>query len=554
MHYIRPPLKLIILVCLNLTACGPGQSPGAFDSAGQVRALISKPMTSYAAARVAEQVSFGPNSALVAELSQLGIESWLDNQLSMAPTQTLAPNWVIDYNVNNDAESNKAGGFPMEQFWIRALSAPDQLRQRVVWSVFQYIPVAMARPYGHVEYHNMLARQVFGNYADLLRAVTVHPMMGFFLNNDQNRPVSPQCLGCTPNENFARELMQLFTIGVVKLNLDGSVQRDGNGKPLETYTQKDVEELARALTGWRMSYKQGLPSGNDLNYGVNMVPETQTFLHDRGSKTVMGVKIASDMDASNELDAVIALLMKHPNIAPFVSLRLIQHLVTSNPSPQYLSRVASVFRNNGQGIIGDMKAVIKAIVLDPEARRGDIPGNSGASFGKLKEPVLWYSALLRGMSCKKPLYSTYQGNKNVNSPQNQNPDNPSSIFSYYQATDRAPGSNLLAPEQKLINTLEFRDRLGNLHWQLLNPNNVDSLANRTESGCDLNSLVNAFKESPNAYIDLVARLWFRGAMPPTLKQNMNAMILSKQGYSTAEEGALLLMQFSLTSPYFGAMK
>ena len=285
MQYRCPNLKWFLLLFLSLTACGPVPFSSAFDSSGQVKTVISKPMTSYAAARAAEQVSFGPNTALVAELSYIGLESWLETQLSMAPTQTVAPNWVIDYNVNNDAESSKAGGYPPEQFWIRALSAPDQLRQRVVWAVFQYIPVAMARAYGHVEYHNMLARQVFGNYADLLRAVTVNPMMGFFLNNDQNRPVSPQCLGCTPNENFARELMQLFTLGVVKLNLDGSVQRQINGKPIETYTQKDVEELARALTGWQMSYKPGLPSGNDLNYSVNMVPESAAFLHDSGSKT-----------------------------------------------------------------------------------------------------------------------------------------------------------------------------------------------------------------------------------------------------------------------------
>lgn len=554
MQFFRSHLKWFVLLSLSLSACGPGQFSNPFESAGQVRAVTAKPMTLYAAARAAEQVSFGPNAALVAALSQSGLESWLDTQLSMPPTQTVAPSWVIDYNVNNDAESNKAGSFPVEQFWLRALSAPDQLRQRLVWAVFQYIPVAMARAYGHVEYHNMLARQVFGNYGDLLRDVSIHPMMGFFLNNDQNRPVSPQCLGCTPNENFARELMQLFTVGVVKLNPDGTVQRDSNGKPLETYTQKDVEELARALTGWRMSYKPGLPSGNDLNYGVNMEPESASFLHDSGSKTVMGMKIASGMDASQELDAVIALLMKHPNTAPFVSLRLIQHLVTSNPSPQYLARVSAVFQNNGKGVSGDMKSVIKAILLDPEARSGDIPGQSGANFGKLREPVLWYAAMLRGMNCQKPLYNTYQGNKNVNSPQNQNPDNPPSIFSFYQATDRAPGSNLLAPEQKLINTLEFRDRLGNLHWQLLNPNNPDSASNRLTSGCEVDALVAAFKVSPSAFIDLVAKWWFRGAMPPTLKQTMTVMIESKQGYSTPEQGALLLMQFALTSPYYGVMK
>jgi uncharacterized protein (DUF1800 family) len=511
-------------------------------------------MTSYAAARAAEQVSFGPTPELVAELSQKGLSAWLDEQLAMPATQTSAPSWVTNFNVNNDAESNKAGNYPQEQFWLRALAAPDQLRQRVVWALFQYIPVAMARPYGHVQYHNMLAQQAFGNYADLLRAVTIHPMMGFYLNNNQNRPVSPQCLGCTPNENYARELMQLFTVGVVKLNLDGSTQRDSRGKPLETYSQKDVEELARALTGWKMSYKANLPSSNDLNYGENMVPEDEAYLHDSGSKTVMGESIAAGMGASAELDAVVALLMKHPNTAPFVSLRLIQHLVTSNPSPPYLSRVAATFQNNGQGVAGDMKAVIKSILLDPEARRADVPGQETPGTGKLKEPVLWYSALLRGLGCTRPLYGTYMGNKNVNSPQNQNPDNPPSIFSFYQATDRAPGSNLLAPEQKLLNTIELRNRIGGLHWPLLNTNNPDRLSNRNDSGCQLSLFAQAFSESPTSFINLVSQRWFRGAMPPTLRQKMQDLMLSGQGYSTAEEGALNLLQFALTSPYFGVMK
>lgn len=536
-----------------LLACSPGNTPPApSESAGQVKPLAANKMTFYAASRAAEQVSFGATPALVAELSQQGLAAWIDAQFALPPSTATAPDWVRYFDGNNEAAANRAGNVPGDQFWRRALSAPDQLRQRVAWALFQYIPVAQGQANGQLQYYNMLIRNAFNPYATLLHEVTLQPMMGWYLNNETNRPPSPECLGCTPNENYARELMQLFTIGVVQLNADGSIVRDANGKPKETYTQKDVEALARALTGWRNPWDTD-PNGKMANFDQHMTPEDQSFLHDRSAKTVMGMQLAAGMGAEAELNAVIALLMQHPNVAPFVSLRLIQHLVTSNPSPAYLSRVSAVFRNNGQGVAGDLRAVVKAVLLDPEARAGDVPGNQNRQFGKFREPVQWLSAVMRGLGCSAPLYSISGSNQWVVSPAGQTPNAPASIFSFYQATDRVPGSNLLAPEQKIVGTMEMNNRFGNLNWHLLDTNNSASAFNRTNTGCDLSTPAKLLSTSPAAFVDFVSQRWFRGAIPPPLRSSILALMQSET-WGSAEEGALTMIQFALASPYFGAIR
>lgn len=197
----------------------------------------------------------------------------------------------INYDVNDQLASQAAYHFAQESFFDRALNAPDQLRQRVAWSLFQYIPVnGKVQPYGMLEFYNVLMSSAFGNYRDLLRDITLQPSMGFFLDNISNRAVSEQCFGCAPNENYARELLQLFTLGVVQLGPDGAVVRDANGKPKETYTQKDVENLARALTGWESEQRASgdTSSSNWANYGKNLVPAQWAPAHDRNAKTVMG--------------------------------------------------------------------------------------------------------------------------------------------------------------------------------------------------------------------------------------------------------------------------
>ena len=556
--FIRLPLLVLAALsalCLLIAGCGqsvPADAIAPSASAGQVvNATAASKLTTYAAARVADQVSFGATPVLLSSLAQRGLEDWISDQIALPVSRMDAPAWVIDYNDQNQAERDRAFQWKDRALVQLPLTAPDQLRLRVGWALMQFVPANSGNAYGQVEYFNLLQRHALGNYGEFLRELSVHPVMGSFLDNVQNRPKSAQCRDCAPNENYARELMQLFSLGVVQLNPDGTTMRDAKGKALETYEQDDVEELARALTGWRFAPSNVLLGSNGINAGKLMVPEDWASAHDRGAKKILGTDFPAGREPPQELDAVVAMLMKHPNTAPFVSLRLIQHLVTSNPTPQYIARVSAVFRDNGRGVAGDMKALVKAVLLDPEARRGDVPGVDARRFGKLREPWLWFMATLRGLGCTRPLEWPGGGTA---APRVQFPFTAASVFSFYLPTDRAPGSNLLAPEQKLLNTIELTARLGQLQGVLIDP--VTSAA----AGCEVAALGKSYAESPKAYVDQLSSRFFRGAMPATLRSNLMELAAAQPTWSGAPsadrpaEGAVVLLHYALTSPFFGVMK
>ena len=520
-------------------------------SAGQVVAPgAGKMLNPYAAARVAEQVSFGPTAALTSELSSKGLETWIADQYALPASQIAAPEWVVNFDTQNQAASDRAWNYLNGAYYDLLVSAPDQLRLRVSWALFNFIPVnSKVQSYGVLEHVNLLQRHAFGNYRLFLKELSMHPAMGGFLDNVQNRPTSPECPNCAPNENYARELMQLFALGVVRLNPDGTTVRDAKGKPLETYDQEDVEAMAKALTGWRFAPSTSqLPSSNWINAGHLMEPDSWRAAHDWNPKVIMGVNFPAGRDAAKELDAVVDVLMNHPNIAPFVSLRLIQHLVASDPSPQYIARVVQVFRNNGSGVAGDMKAVIRAVLLDPEARKGDSPSALASSqIGKIREPVLWLTAALRGLDCKKVL--RYAGG-GVSQPNQQNALSPATVFGFYLPTDRAPGSNLLAPEQKLLNTSELSSRFGGWAFGALN----DPLANNNDAGCQIDELARALDRSPKEFVDSLNVRYFRGAMPPLLRTSFLDLAAGQNGWGNSRQRVMSLMQYALSSPSFGVIK
>ncbi|MES2902073.1 MAG: DUF1800 family protein [Pseudomonadota bacterium] len=533
------PLCLATVLAAALSGCGRGDDPASapapalLPSIGQVRPAAAGAVPRYAAARFADQVSFGATPALVDAIAARGFDAWIDAQF-MLPVRPLDPGAI---KFDSDTSVRNGQRLLHEQ----ALAAPDQLRQRVNWALSQFLVVSMKKSnaYGVVLYNNLLHEHAFGNYGALIKAISTSPTMGEYLDNIQNRPKSDECRSCAPNENYARELMQLFTLGLVKLNLDGSVQRGSDLTPLETYQQKDVQELARALTGWNYSVQA---YGTDqARYEGKLVPETWAATHDYGAKMVLGSPIKAGGNPVQDLDAVVAILMAHPNMAPFVSLRMIQHLVSSAPSPAYVRRVATVFNNNGQGVRGDMKALIKAILLDPEARRGDRPGEGADHAGKLREPFHWYTGLLRGLGCTAAL--TWQSGE-VATPL-QNPYNADSVFSFYAPTDRAPGSNLLAPEQRLLNASELAGRLSGY--------NLGSETAAAAAGCDSASFTRALAASPHQFIDLVSERYFRGAMPVALRQHLTVLAPVVAPTATHQQTMRLLL-FALASPYYGVIR
>lgn len=539
-----------------LAACGDGDggfAPQAQTSRGQVGVSPHQQVSYYAAARFAEHVSFGATPALIAELRSKGFERWIDEQFAL-PLQPIDTAPVVGYP--GTLRTLEEDRYLPTVFGGRALAASDQLRQRLVWALSQWVVAGLNKGEnaGHVTWVNLLQRNAFGNYRTLLREAAVHPHMAHYLDNDQNRPKSAECPDCAPNENFARELMQLFSLGVFKLNPDGTPMRDGRGRFIETYTQRDVEEMARVLTGWEHDPDPpNRPSRNWGNWTKPMKASAWPPFRDSGAKVVLGRVFPAGQSASKDLDDAVDLVTNHPNAGPFVALRLIQHLVKSDPSPAYLGRVAAKFRDNGSGVAGDMKTTIKAVLLDPEARAGDDPVRSTAKDGKIREPVLHGTATLRGLGCQRvPKY--WDGNPwQV---WTQRFFDPGSVFSFYLPSDRSPGSNLLAPEQRLLSSNEFTSRLGLLNglaWHgRLARQDLSALAS---AGCDVESFIKAFERGAKPFTDILSERYFRGGMPHTLRSNIEQQMLAPT-WNTADrgEGPLQMIGLALATPYFGVIK
>jgi uncharacterized protein (DUF1800 family) len=548
-------LLAVSLVCgtVVLQSCSDGgeaSSSKLVASSGQITPAAYK-VSYYAAARFADQATFGATPKLIEEIRTKGFEQWIDEQFALPYTKI--PEGPTKVRNRAIPAVPEVWNFPIATWMNQTLTEPDQLRRRTVWSISNFLVASLSTgdPFGHVAWLNLLHQHSFGSYRELLTQASISPHMGFFLNNDQNRPKSAECPHCAPNENFARELMQLFSVGVVKLNLDGTLQRDARGRAVETYSQTDVEELARVLTGWTRTYDPADPNGNNgTGWDTPMVPSKWAPERDSGQKKVLGRTFAAGQAAPKDLDDAIDLLITHPNTAPFISTRLIQHLVKSNPSPEYVSRIARVFQDNGRGELGDLKAVVKAILLDSEARRGDDPARAQTMDGKFREPFLQHMAFVRGMGCQRN-FKQRDGGEAI--PYRQRPFGPGSVFGFYAPTDRAPGSNLLAPEQKLLNANEFVGRYGDPNYLL---SGISGTNAQVAAGCNLAEFSNAMAQSSTAYIELVSARYFRGAMPPSLRSTLDQLNAEARGSGNFDAGnwSMVMLGFALATPSFGVMK
>ena len=299
-----------------------------------------------------------------------------------------------------------------QPFWNSALTGKDALRKRVQFALSELFVISSQdaivgqMPRGVAKYDDMLGNDAFGNYRQLLEDVTLNPMMGVYLSilaNDKGDATRD------PDENYAREVMQLFTIGLNKLNADGSMQLDGSGKPIPTYGLTDVQGMAKIFTGfsWNMpgNTSEQAWSGYGAMYvgpgfGQDLLPLTAyPNHHSSDEKDFLGTTVGpGGADAAGDLKFALDALFNHPNLPPFVSKQLIQHLVTSNPSPAYVQRVAAVFMDNGQGVRGDLKAVITAILMDDEAR--NLNSATSPNYGKLQEPLLRFTHMARAFTAE----------------------------------------------------------------------------------------------------------------------------------------------------------
>jgi uncharacterized protein (DUF1800 family) len=415
----------------------------------QTMAVQTIPPVSLAqATRLLDQSTFGPTLSAVQNLQQMGAAAYLNQQFATPTTRMPAiPNPPISTCPN--------GTFACAQssFWKNALTANDQLRQRVAFALSEIFVVSTAMVNARTipSYQNFLADDAFGNFRQLLNDVATSPAMGAYLNM-LNSNAAPS--GQIANENFARELMQLFTTGLYLLNADGSLQLDGQGMPQPVYSQAQVQAYARALTGWTYanatggvptSFPNGVPNFDQPMRAIEVA-------HDMSAKALLsGVTLPAGQTAEQDLSGVIDSIFNHPNVGPFVGRQLIQHLVTSNPSPAYVGRVAAVFANNGSGVRGDMKAVIAAILNDPEARAAD--SDPTVAGGHLREPILYFTGILRALQFTNvDPQGRYDVASNYTAPLGEVPYAAASVFSFFPPSYVIPGTAINAPEFAQENT------------------------------------------------------------------------------------------------------
>jgi uncharacterized protein (DUF1800 family) len=406
------------------------------------------------AARFLTQASFGIQSAAqIADSQKKGHALWLWEQFNTGTTLQVS---YVDQqqwrNMNAQGKPRPDEEMSYEAIWQQWLYGPDQLRGRMAFALGQIMVISNVapdiRPHAMSSYMDLLNRNAFGNYCQLLKDVTLHPAMGYYLNMINSEKDDPKT-GAHPNENYAREVLQLFSIGLVKLNIDGSTQLDAQSKTIPTYDEAVVQGFAKAFTGWTY------PNATAWNKADENVPAAWTSAmkpfasrHSQGAKQIFdGAQIADGQTIQKDMDDAMAAICAHPNMAPFISRQLIQRLVTSNPSKTYIGDVAKVFNDNGQGAKGDLRAVLSAILLHPEARSA-VPA---ANFGKQREPVIRFANFLRALDAKSPSgRNAIHYLESADNGLGQSPLLSPSVFNFFLPNFRPAGkiaqAGLVAPE------------------------------------------------------------------------------------------------------------
>ena len=572
--WMQSTLLFIAVIC---------SSPAlAYDTiySGGFEAVSDAPRSDAEAARFLTMATFGPNAADIDQLKRLGYSAWIEQQLSL-PTTLQRP--YVEQIDGNPQLPNPGQNDRLQEWMRNAINAPDQLRQRMAWALSQIMVATFQQsklaqdPVALAEYYDVLARDSAGyfnangtyragTYENLLYDVTRSPAMGKMLTYLRNKAGNPVA-GTLPDENYAREVMQLFSIGLILRNQDFTPILDGAGQPIPTYAQPTVAAYAQVFTGW--SYTSGF---NSNPYRTNW--STADYLplvcyevyHDNSnSKTLLSYTgdysegsnafvLPANNGCDNDLNQGLRVIARHPNVAPFISRQLIQRFTTSNPTPAYVGRVTQVFRNNGQGVRGDLGAVVRAILLDPEARFPTPALPVPYVFGKMREPLLKLTALYRyydaaaanGLYALSP--SSY-GNYD------QIPLGAPSVFNFYQPDYQPPGelaeTGLYAPEFQITNAGSLFNVANNLRLRsnayLGNPSNLPA-----DVVVDLRGLA-GLAGDPAALVAQVNHDLMYGAMSAHMQSTLTTMV---QQLSAADPYIRVsgLLQVLLASPEFAIQK
>jgi uncharacterized protein (DUF1800 family) len=496
-------------------------------------AAWAAPLPEPEARRLLSQATFGPTDASVQELMSLGRSAWLQRQFSTTGSDYLGLPYM-DHNaaVGCPPPPPPAASAPppnpdpvaickrdhyslfqvQRQFFANAINQPDQLRQRTALALSEILVVSgniINLPYALADYQRIFLRNAFGNYRDVLKEVTLSPAMGRFLNMANNDKPNP-AKGIEPNENYAREVLQLFSIGLWQLKLDGTPQLDAKGQPIPSYDQDTVEGFAHAFTGWTYAPKPGATRNKFPNPNYYDAPMVAFAAHhDTGAKKLLsGVTLPAGQSAEADVEAAVTNIFNHPNVGPFIGRQLIQQLVTANPSPAYVARVATAFNAAPRG---DMKRVLTAILTDAEASTPQQPQN----FGKLREPILQLTHLVRSMggisdgvwlrsqaaSLGQPVFS------------------PPTVFNFFPPDYDLPDSPSLDGPAFGVFNASAAFKLSGVLSTALNGKAVapdPSVAGAVGTKIDLTRW-QGLAVQPTALVGEINRVLFAGAMSPTLQ-------------------------------------
>ncbi|WP_263078052.1 DUF1800 domain-containing protein [Endozoicomonas sp. Mp262] len=481
------------------------------------------------AAEFLYRATFGPKGDDIADLLDIGVEKWLEHQFKLSPELhlDLAKKYA---KITGNKSTNKF--CRRGAWWCRTLGAKDQLRQRVAYALSQIFVMSMHNggtndSEGVLAYQDLLLKHAFGNFRDLLKQVTLNPAMGKFLSLDGSKKANPK-KNSFPDENYAREVMQLFTLGLWKLGNNGLAILDKEGKPVPTYSQQDVEEMARVLTGWtKSSYTKPMHS--------------VSHDHDMGQKKIFGHVFPEGQSPEQDLSQAMDLLFNHDNTPIYFATLLIKRLTISNPRRSYIARVADAFKDNGYGVRGDLKAVIKAVLLDSDVLEGKAMsshqenGRSYSNFGKVKEPLIAMANLARALEVKSNDHDRWWDFANMDYNNfGQAPFEAPTVFNFYEA-DYAPkgeisDKELVAPEFNILDMDTFRT-ISNRIWAV-----IEGTSHRRGWHWDRSEFEQKI-DKPDRYIDLLSRLFFGGDMPSDLSSFLKNMLLenSQNGQSIDQQ-------------------
>ena len=515
--------RLILLSAwLLLGLAGCGGSGGGSDPTPPPPPPLPTPLSKAEAFQFLNQTTFGALESEATQVIATRQEAWIDDQITK-PVSLQLPH----------VQSVPTPQFPFQlqadrvDIWFRnALHGEDQLRQRVAFALSEVMVVSQLgalnnAPFALADYYDLLARNAFGNYRDLIAEVTLHPAMGVYLSMLGNEKPNA-ALNIRPDENYARELMQLFSIGLVELNTDGSNKLDGQERTIPTYDQDIIEGFAHVFTGWTWANSPGFQEARGTPRNQVTPMELWEEFHDAGSKTLLnGELLPAGQGGAADLSAALDNIFNHPNVGPFISIRLIHRLITSNPSPAYVSRVAAIFNNNGSGVRGDLAAVVKAILLDAEAH----PAVQSERDGKIKEPLLrltqlWraYDAMSNGGGYPLNFANIVFG---------QGPLQASHVFNFFSPFYAPPGeiqdANLVAPELEIATEYQNTFVTNYMFGQIFG---LNSLNQNLRPG---DVFINFESEMPIAadidqLIDSVAGKLLGGEISTTLRNEIAGML------------------------------